>query len=152
MMKTRRADSPRLPLQMRRGPADDEIQDFFDRMAAALTRGDGEAVADLWAVPALVLSDRHTQAVASLDEVAHFFGGAKDQYNRLGIADTKAQIVGFERLTTRIVLVDVRWPWLDAKGAERGEETSTYLLRRDDSGELKLQAVVMRGMGGAAQA
>lgn len=144
MMKTRRADSPRLPLQMRRGPADDEIQDFFDRMAAALTRGDGEAVADLWAVPALVLSDRHVQAVGSREEVARFFGSAKDQYNQLGIADTRAQIVGFERLTTRIVQVDVRWPWLDANGAERGEEMSTYLLRRDESGELKLQGVVMR--------
>lgn len=152
MMKTRRADSPRVPLQMRRGPADDEIQDFFDRMAGALTRGDGEAVADLWAVPALVLSDRDARAVDSLEDEAAFFGGARDQFHRLGSTDTRAQIVGFERLTSRIVMVDVRWPWLDDTGAERGEETSTYLLRRDDSGELKLQAVIMRGTGGVPQA
>lgn len=152
MMKTRRADSPRMPLQMRRGPADDEVQDFFDRMAGAITQGDGDAVAALWAVPALVLSDRNVMAVDDLGKLAGFFGGAKDEYHRLGVTDTRAQITAFERLTPRICQVEVRWPWLDEHGAEQGEEHSTYILRRDDSGELKLQAVVMRGTGAAPQA
>ena len=54
----------------------------------------------------------------------------------------------FERLewvTDRMALVDVRWPWLDADGAENGEESSTYALRRGDDGRLKIRMVVMHG-------
>jgi hypothetical protein len=85
------------------------------------------------------------QGLGTLSEVEQFFGGAKDQYNALGIVTTRADIQRLEWLTDRVVLVDVRWPYLDARGNERGEESSTYTLRRDDAGELKMQAVVMRG-------
>jgi hypothetical protein len=44
-----------------------------------------------------------------------------------------------------VFLVDVRWPYLDAGGNEKGEESSTYTLRTDDTGELKLHVAVMRG-------
>jgi len=36
-------------------------------------------------------------------------------------------------------------PYLDAGDQERGEEASTYTLRRDDDGEPKMRAVVMHG-------
>lgn len=42
-------------------------------------------------------------------------------------------------------MVEVRWPYLDADGEERGEETSTYTLRRNDRGELRLRVAVMHG-------
>ena len=85
------------------------------------------------------------QAVGSQDAVEQFFSGAKDEYNAKGITSTRAELQRIEWLTRRIAVVDVRWPWLDAAGVERGEESSTYVLRRDDSGELKLQAALMRG-------
>ena len=121
------------------------IQRFFDRFARAVTSGDRHSIARMWAVPALVVGDSMVQAVGSLDQVEEFFGGAKEQYNAQGIADTRAELQRVEWLTRRLAVVDVRWPYLDAQGVERGEETSTYVLRRDDSGELKLQAALMRG-------
>ena len=125
--------------------AEEVIQRFFDRFARAVTSGDGRSIARMWAVPALVVGDNMVQAVGSLDQVEEFFGGAKEQYNAQGIADTRAELQRVEWLTRRLAVVDVRWPYLDAQGVERGEETSTYVLRRDDSGELKLQAALMRG-------
>jgi hypothetical protein len=125
--------------------AEEVIQRFFDRFARAVTTGDGRSIARMWAVPALVVGDSMVQAVGSLDQVEEFFGGAKEQYNAQGIADTRAELQRVEWLTRRLAVVDVRWPYLDAQGVERGEETSTYVLRRDDSGELKLQAALMRG-------
>ena len=121
------------------------VQRFFDRFAKALTAGDSRSIAQMWSVPALVLGDTMVRAVNSADEVEQFFSGAKDQYNATGITDTRAELQHIEWLTRRIAVVDVRWPYLDASGDEQGEESSTYVLRRDDSGELKIQAVLMRG-------
>ena len=121
------------------------VQAFLDRFARAITSGDAATVAKLWETPAFVLSDQEVFPVASSQEVEGFFAGAKDQYNEQGITDTRADVRSFEWATDRIVVVDVRWPYLDAKGNERGEERSTYVLRRDDAGELRLRVALMRG-------
>ncbi len=122
-----------------------EVQEFLDRMARAVTSGDGRAVGKLWAVPALILGDHEARTIEAIGEVEQFFGGARAEYNARGITETRAEIVELRWLTPRIAVVQVRWPWLDPKGREVGEESSTYTLRRDDKGQLKLQAAVMQG-------
>jgi ketosteroid isomerase-like protein len=122
-----------------------EVQEILDRLAEAVTEGDGRAVARLWAVPALVLGDTMARPVSDLKEVEQFFGGAKEQYNARGIADTRAEIAELQWPTPRIAIAEVRWPWLDAAGIEKGDEVSTYVFRRDDAGKLKIQAVIMHG-------
>jgi hypothetical protein len=126
---------------------DDEadVQELLDRMARALTSGDGRAVASLWETPALVVGDEMLQAVQSADELEAFFGGARAQYNQKGIVDTRAHIVRLSWATPRIAIAQVRWPYLNARGDEIGEETSTYTLRRDPTGVLKICAAVMHG-------
>ena len=122
-----------------------DLQAYFDRLARALTAGDGRAISTMWEVPALVIGDQEVHAVGTQKEVEQFFAGAKDQYNQRGITDTRAEISKIEWLTERIALVTVRWPYLDRAGEERGEETSTYTLRRNDAGELKLRVAAMHG-------
>ena len=122
-----------------------EIQRFLDRMGRAVTSGDGRTAAQMWETPALVLGHEQVMAVSSSQEVEKFFGGAKEQYNAKGITDTRAEIVRLDWPTDRIAIVQVRWPYLDSRGATHGSETSTYTLRRDDRGELKLRVAVMHG-------
>jgi hypothetical protein len=124
---------------------DGGVQTFLDRLARAVTAGDGKTIAAMWAVPGVIIGDRSVRVVGTVNEVEQFFGGARDQYHALGVVTTRAEIQRLEWLTDRIVLVDVRWPYLDARGNERGEESSTYALRTDDTGELRIQAAVMRG-------
>jgi len=121
------------------------VQAFLDRLARALTSGDGETLAFLWQTPSYVLGDHDLRVVATPDDVRAFFGAAKDQYNARGITGTRADVQALDWLTERIAVVRVRWPYLDARGEEVGEETSTYTLRRDDSGQLKLCVAVMHG-------
>jgi hypothetical protein len=102
-------------------------------------------VATLWEAPAFVLGDGMSRVVATLEEVSGFFGGAKAQYNERGITDTRAELVRVDWPTKQIVLVEVHWPHLDASGREIGGERSTYTLRRDAEGALKIRAVVMHG-------
>lgn len=124
---------------------DGVVRDFLNRLARALTSGDAHTVATMWAVPALVIGNDRVQAVNSLQEVEQFFSGAKEQYNKRGITDTRPDILRLEWATDRIVVVDVRWPYLNDRGEEKGEEASTYILRRDDTGNLKLHVALMRG-------
>lgn len=129
------------------GTEDDEVQGFLDQFGRSLTAGDGDAIARMWAVPAYILGDTMAQVVSSREEIATFFSGAKEQYNKRGISDTRAEIFGLEWVTDRIVVVDVRWPYLDERGNEKGEESSTYTLRRDDFSDLRLHIALMRGEG-----
>jgi ketosteroid isomerase-like protein len=123
----------------------EEVQRFLDRMGRAVTSGDGRTVAGMWEVPALVLEDERVMAIQSSQEIKQFFGGAKEQYNARGITDTRAEIVRLDWATAKIAMVEVRWPYLDAKGSVHGEERSTYTLRRDEAGTLKLRVAVMHG-------
>ena len=131
----------------KRATDDDEadIQAFLDKMAKALTAGDGRTIATMWETPALVVGDEMLMAVRTPQEVERFFSGAKDQYNKMGITDTRADIVRLTWATNRIAIVQVKWPYLDARGEEVGEETSTYTLKRNQTGALKLCAAVMHG-------
>ena len=124
---------------------DSGVQEYFDRYARALMAGDGRTIAAMWEAPALVIDDENVIAVSATEQVEAFFTGARDQYQARGITATRAEILRLQWATERIVVVDVRWPQLDAEGEERGDELSTYTLRRGGDGELKVRAVLMRG-------
>jgi len=122
-----------------------EIQDLLNTIARAITAGDGDAVAKLYEVPAFVLGDTMAMPITETAEVAKFYGAGKAEYNKRGIADTRADIVDIEKLGDKTIQVAVRWPYLDDKGKEIGGEKSDYILRRDDAGKLRVRAVLMRG-------
>ena len=124
---------------------DTGVQDYLEQLGHALTTGDVKTVASLWETPALVLSDNDALAVMGTEQVENFFAGAKNDYNSRGITDTRPIIVRQQWASHRIAIVEVRWPWLDAQGNEIGAETSTYTLRRDENGMLKMRCVVMHG-------
>lgn len=140
------AREPDLEEMLTQAPPDDlGVQGFLDSFAEALTAGNGAAIADLWETPAFVLGDAMVQTIEERGELEQFFSGARNQYNAAGITDTRADIVRLDEISDRIVCVRVRWPYLDADGQELGGETSTYTLRRDDSGEWKIRISVMHG-------
>ncbi len=124
---------------------DAEVGEFLTRYGQALSAGDVQTIADLWNYPALVLSDEGLRAVSGREEVETFFEGSKADYAARGIESTRPDIVRLEWVTDRIALVDVRWPCLDERGLERGEEWGTYTLRVDDDGHLKLCVALLRG-------
>lgn len=122
-----------------------EVQAVLNQLAHAVTTGDGRAAGAFWQVPAFVLGDEHELPVSDTSEFERFFSGAREQYNQRGITGTRAEIQRLDWITDRIALATVRWPHLDAKDDEVGSETSTYVLRRDDDGALKLRVAIMHG-------
>lgn len=127
----------------------DEIEALLEQFADALTAGDGAAAATYWHAPVFIMGDDHEHVVTHASEVAAFFGGAKAQYAARGIAGTRPEIVSLDWLTERTALVTVRWPWLDERGQQVGEEASTYLVKAGPGGTLKLRAAIMHGASDA---
>ena len=121
-----------------------DVQEFLDRLAWALTSGNGKAAAGLWALPAVLIGDVAVQTVVDRGELERLFADARRHYAERGIIDTHGEIQRVEWLTDRIALVDVRWPQYNSKGSESGEEWSTYTLRRDEHGLLRLHVAVTR--------
>jgi hypothetical protein len=121
-----------------------DVQEFLDRLAWAMTSGNGKAAAGLWAIPAVIMSDATVRTVLDRSELEHVFQQARRHYAERGIIDTHGEIQRVDWLTERTAIVDVRWPQYNSKGNESGEEWSTYTLRRDDHGMLRLHVAVTR--------
>jgi hypothetical protein len=126
-------------------PINREIQTFLDAYGRALSAGDGAHIATMWSVPALVLSDAGAHAVASLDEVAAFFAAAAAQYKERGIVETRPELIFVERVSERILLINVRWPGLDVGGKQVAEEETLYTLMLGDDGQPKIRVAIVRG-------
>ena len=141
------ARDPDLEEMLSQAPPEDDlgVQEFLNGFKDALVAGDGEAIAEMWETPAFVLGQDMARVVSTPDEAAEFFGGAREQYREIGIADTRAQIVRVDEISDHMVMVRVRWPYLDPQGAELGAETSTYTLVRHGSGEWKIRIAVLHG-------
>ena len=128
------------PSGPRVGPDNAAVRALLAKLARAVTSGDGKAAAAIWATPALVIGDDMALTVGSSADIQDVFGGAKAQYNARGITDTRPDILRLDWVTHRIAIVEVRWPYLAADGDEVGEETSTYVIRREPDGQLAIRA------------
>lgn len=124
---------------------EDAVRAMLQRFARAFTSGDGPGSAACWEVPALVVADEGTRAVGTLDEVAAFFGGAATEYHAQGVTGTRVDVRRIDWHTSRLASVTVRWPWLDAQGAEVGRAESSVYVVRFTGGTPKICAVLMRG-------
>jgi hypothetical protein len=83
--------------------------------------------------------------VQSESEVEQFFGGAKEMYNERGIVGTRAEITHLDWIGQDLVIVTVRWPYLDGNERVLGEESSSYTLLRGEDGGFKLRVITLRG-------
>ena len=138
-------DTSTIPERTDVGPDSRGVRALLARLAQALTSGDGKMAAATWATPALVVGDDMALTVNSSADLQEVFGGAKAQYNAHGITDTRPDILRLDWVTHRIAIVEVRWPYLAADGDEVGEETSTYVIRREPDGQLAIRAAILHG-------
>jgi hypothetical protein len=126
-----------------------EVQDLLDRYAKAITGGDGDAAAAMWELPGYLIGPDLVMAIERPQQITQFFGEAKEAYNAYGIESTRPEILDEEWVGDRLVIVRVRWPYLDETRREVGAERSDYTLRRDNSGKLTIRSVLMRGIEGS---
>ncbi|MDQ3365311.1 MAG: hypothetical protein M3680_07785 [Myxococcota bacterium] len=129
-----------------------EVQELLDALAAAIASGDATAVARLWETPALVIGEEGVIHVTGPDDVTRWFADAQVQVTARGLTSTHGDLIDLKRVGSRIVIATVRWPYLDASGHPVGAASADYTLRRDDAGQLKIRAVLLRGIESAPAA
>ena len=110
------------------------ITDYFDRYAASLTRFDAEASAELWSTPGMVVDDRFSGALDSREEMATGLKQSYPIYRELGLGSVDYELIDENRLSDALVLVRVRWLFLDGDGELLTDSNSYYLLRDEESG------------------
>jgi hypothetical protein len=93
----------------------------------------------------MMLGDQDVRSVSSRDELARFYQSAREEYTAQGITGTRPEVRNLTWLTRELALVEVRWPWLTEHRVEKGSETSTYVLRRDERGTLQIQVALGHG-------
>lgn len=138
--------APKRPTEQREQAS---VQRYLDRFAEAMTSGDLRTMTRLWGVPAFVVGRTEARAVQSELEVEQLFEGCKQRYNQRGITRTRAEIQHLDWVGKDLVVVTVRWPYLNDEDEELGEESSSYTLLRGEDGSYKLRSVLMRGASGA---
>ena len=126
-----------------------EVQDLLDRYTRALTLGDGQAAAAMWETPGYVVGPDLALAVDRPQTIAQLVGETRESYNAYGIITTWPEIIDEEWIGDRLVIVRVRWPFVDTSGREVGAGRCDYTLRRTNSGTLAIRSMLMRGVEGA---
>jgi hypothetical protein len=126
-------------------PMHAKVQNYLDRFSQAMTRGDTETMLSLWAIPAFLVDKEDTRVISDSADVQRFFSAGPEMYQQRGIENTRAEIESIDVIDERLVMVHVRWPYLDKSGREIGEESSNYTLKADAAGEFKLCVCTMRG-------
>jgi hypothetical protein len=121
------------PARQRVEPA---LQVFFDDLTTALTSGDGEAAAECFEYPGLMVMANApkygaNQPLRDTESVADFFEQAPQMYQAKGVDETFADIQEVRPLTDDLALVRAHFPYIDADGNDMGDgETSLYVVRR----------------------
>lgn len=84
------------------------VTTFFDRYASALLARDAEAVAELYAVPALVLFPGQSIAVTDRAQTATFFAQSWSQYDGIDEATPAIDVLA---ATEHSIWADVTWSY-----------------------------------------
>lgn len=111
-----------------------QITDYLDRYAATLTEFDAEGAAALWSTPGMIADDRFSGVLDSRDKMVEGLKQSYPIYRRLGLGSVSYELVDENLLSEALVLVRVRWIFLDASGDELTDSNSYYLLRNEEPG------------------
>ena len=99
-------------------------EQFFNSYTRALRDRNAEAIAEHYAVPALIEFPEHPIAVSSASQTEQFFAGAFSQYEGVTTTHAAVKVVAS---TGHSIWVDVTW----THSPSRQEERFLYQLVRD---------------------
>jgi PhnB protein len=118
------------------------LQDFFVRYGEALATGDLPGISGCYELPALVVSDAGTIAIAAREEIEAAFDGAAERYRAQGLVAARPAILRCEELTERLVSVDVGWDYLDELGNSAQQDGYRYVVRFSEEAGPRIQTVI----------
>lgn len=122
---------------------DSDIDDFFAAMARATMAGDAKAARGIWGLPGLQASEEGMRTVGSESEVLRSFAEAKERASTRGAAGLRAEIKRVQWLAESLALVEVRWLFIGSRGEEVDDDSSTFVVHRDEEGSLRIHVALL---------
>ena len=110
------------------------LTDFFDRYGTALTTGDLPTIAACYRLPGTVVSGNYSFTFSTPAAVALSFVGAQSAYQESRVVAAHADLEEVYRLSDGLVMVAVRWEYLDCEGAALPGDRFRYILRHGAQG------------------
>jgi len=120
------------------------IRNFLGRFEKAMAAGDAEVLTRLCGAPSLIIGDSFSIAITSPLQAKDFFTGVLLNHTSHGTSLVRPQVQSLEWATENMALVSVLWAMVDKKGHEFGWESSYYILKCDESGEVKIQTALLK--------
>lgn len=125
--------------------SDADIAVFFDRYAAAFTRGDVEAVIGAWSLPAVISTvERGPVVFGDVEAFRRNTHALCAFYARQGVVQARKRIVSVQRLAAAAASVVTADTLSDAAGEPVAEWEHGYLVR-SHNGRLTAFAAVADG-------
>jgi hypothetical protein len=128
-------------------PTEDDlgVADFLDGLALGVSEGNAAALAAMVETPCFVLTHNDARTLEDDADIADFHRDGPQRYGSRGVTHTRPQVVRMDEITDRMVVVRVRWLWLDSDDVDMGADVCTYTLRRGDDDEWKVRIIVVHG-------
>lgn len=84
-------------------------QDFFDQYAAAYQSYDADAVADMYFLPAVLMSDDAKSVYTSHDAIVVVIEELMQKFQALGVMEFEAEVCQAMKLSENIMFCNVKW-------------------------------------------
>ena len=111
-----------------------EITAYLDEYARSLSEFDAEAASRLWSMPGMIVDDAFSGVLESREAMAAGLEQSYPLYRQLGLASVGYDLLGEDHLTPDLVMVRVRWDFVDDAGDPLTDSVAHYLLRRESEG------------------
>lgn len=105
------------------------LADFFDQYGSALTAGDLPTIAACYRLPGTVVSGNYSFTFSTPAAVALSFVGAQSAYQESRVVAAHADIEEMHRISQGLVMVAVRWEYLDCDGGALAGDRFRYILQ-----------------------
>ena len=91
-------------------------QAFFDEYARAYESGDAMAVADMYFVPAVIMSEESKNVFTNNEDIAGHIQELIDKLQDVGVAGIDPEVCQTMRLSENILFSNVNWKFTDLQG------------------------------------
>lgn len=91
-----------------------QSQDFFNQYAQAYESYDADAVADMYFLPAVIMSDHSKNVYTKHEGIAEVIGELMDKLESVGVTFYEAEVCQSMRLSENIMFSNVKWFFKDA--------------------------------------
>ncbi len=118
------------------------INDFLEAYSRALEAHDTKAMAFMYNIPCIMLSDEATTNFSDASKLEGFFNQGVAFYRQFGIVANRANVWNKQQLSKKVFKVKVHWEYLDANNKLVYDCDYEYIIKLDKGNNWRIMLSV----------